>query len=258
MPNTFKRSISVRLTALALLTLATTAQANQPDSALVGKITKDGFFGSTPYNKYVAHDIRVSPDGRFTGLLEWESQNSVVNIVGMISGTTISFKDTGYVKKGSAKVGCEFSLTIDDESIGAEGTYQGCGGSPDVRKAWAVFGTREQYKAYREADVQVSDAQFAVAAADYAAKNCPTLRVNWTQVGKVAEARGWTVQDARKAKYYAQNMANWTKQANQPDLSPDQNVCYLLKAQFVPPMVRSERQDMARMITGQDSFNPFP
>ena len=53
-----------------------------------------------------------SKSGRVDGELVWPNLGSVHKIAGQLSGTRLSFKETEYIKKGSAHLNCEYAASI--------------------------------------------------------------------------------------------------------------------------------------------------
>jgi hypothetical protein len=55
--------------------------------------------------------------GDFVGEVAWTSLNSVHKIEGRIKGNTIVYKETMYIKQGSAHLNCEYALVYDGQSL---------------------------------------------------------------------------------------------------------------------------------------------
>ena len=58
---------------------------------------------------FVKHD---KASGKLEGKLEWTSLASVHKVVGQLNDTRISFKETEYIKKGSAFLNCQYTASL--------------------------------------------------------------------------------------------------------------------------------------------------
>lgn len=55
--------------------------------------------------------------GDFVGEVAWPSLNSVHRIEGSIKGSTVVFKETGYIKRGGAHLNCEYAFVFDGQTL---------------------------------------------------------------------------------------------------------------------------------------------
>jgi hypothetical protein len=51
--------------------------------------------------------------GQFGGEMTWPSLNSIHRLEGRIWGSTVTFKETGYIKQGGAHLNCEYALILE-------------------------------------------------------------------------------------------------------------------------------------------------
>jgi len=82
--------------------------------------------------------------GSLEGELHWTSLGAIHKIVGKLVGSRLTFKETGYIKQGSADLNCEYDATFSNSEISGtwtdlksdKGTFQfskqGGGSVPDV------------------------------------------------------------------------------------------------------------------------------
>lgn len=55
--------------------------------------------------------------GIVEGEMEWSSLNSVHKIVGKLTGSDFTFKEVGYIKKGSANLNCQYITKLSNNRI---------------------------------------------------------------------------------------------------------------------------------------------
>jgi hypothetical protein len=55
--------------------------------------------------------------GDFSGEVSWPSLNAVHRIEGSIKGSTMIFKETGYIKQGGAHLNCEYAFVFDGQTL---------------------------------------------------------------------------------------------------------------------------------------------
>ncbi|SCY56816.1 hypothetical protein [Desulfoluna spongiiphila] len=63
-------------------------------------------------------------DGKWAGEMKWITLNAVHKVEGTIIGTMIRFKETDFIKKGNAIIGCVYNLDMDDNEIRLTGTWE--------------------------------------------------------------------------------------------------------------------------------------
>jgi hypothetical protein len=70
----------------------------------------------------------IGPDsnGLIIGQIEWPSLNSIHEIEGTKTDTSITFTETAYIKRGSAILNCRYYLTQNGNSF--TGAWDGCEG----------------------------------------------------------------------------------------------------------------------------------
>ena len=60
--------------------------------------------------------------GSLEGELHWTSLGAIHKIVGQLSGSRITFKETGYIKRGSADLNCEYDASFTNNQISCSWT----------------------------------------------------------------------------------------------------------------------------------------
>lgn len=77
-------------------------------------------------------DVRIvsydTENGRMTGEVSWPSLKAIHKIEGTVAGGTLTFRETGYIRRGKAGLGCEYKL-VPDGPTKLVGTYGKCPGS---------------------------------------------------------------------------------------------------------------------------------
>jgi len=52
--------------------------------------------------------------GDFTGTIEWTSLDALHEIKGTLTGETFTFRETGFIRKGNAIIGVEYTFALED------------------------------------------------------------------------------------------------------------------------------------------------
>ena len=102
------------------------AQIESEKQNLVSKVTK----GATLLGESLEHEGKDTypfklhfssfdkTSGRWSGEIEWPTQQAMLKVEGALSDTTLTFKEVQFIKKGNVDVGAEWSVSLDPESKG--------------------------------------------------------------------------------------------------------------------------------------------
>lgn len=86
------------------------------EPALAPKMKFDGTVASERAKRNFPATLEITAvnatTGAIQGTLTWPGFNAVHRIEGTLDGNNVSFKETGYIKKGSAHLNCEYRLTL--------------------------------------------------------------------------------------------------------------------------------------------------
>jgi hypothetical protein len=113
--NRFYQHLSIVF--LIIFILVTRVHAQNP---LLPGTVLEGFAIDKSNKNYPMVVNIVSMDygtGSFTGEVSWPSLNSVHRIEGRLASNTITFKEVSQVKKGGARLNCEYAMVIDGKSL---------------------------------------------------------------------------------------------------------------------------------------------
>jgi hypothetical protein len=66
----------------------------------------------------------LSANGKWTGEIQWLTLNSINKVEGTLKGSRIWFKETGYIKKGNAILGCMYTLDLNEDEARLDGTWE--------------------------------------------------------------------------------------------------------------------------------------
>ena len=59
----------------------------------------------------------------WVGELTWSTLNAIHRVEGKVNGSSISFKETDFIKRGNAVIGCIYNLNLDDNEVQLTGTW---------------------------------------------------------------------------------------------------------------------------------------
>jgi hypothetical protein len=101
---------------------------------LTGRATADRSGKAWPFRVRVTSFAASS--GAWAGELEWLTLGSVHRVEGTLRGPQVAFQEAAFIKRGSAVLGCVYTLTADAARMQAQGTWGDCAGTPGGGNVW--------------------------------------------------------------------------------------------------------------------------